>query len=204
MNPAHILRRLYTDPSIGRGLPASRLDEDSWRAAADKFYAEGFGLCMKWARTGSIADFAAEVINHAGAVVYTSRRTGKIVLKAIRDDYDINDLPLYTSDTGLLGFDDDEASSQTGGINEVVVDGETGLLVDPHLSDEPPHDPVSPARFERGLADAINRIANDPDLCQRMAQAGRERVERHYSWHSIAQQTYDLYRRLRAQRNDHP
>lgn len=121
MNPAHILRRLYTDPSIGRGLPASRLDEDSWRAAADKFYAEGFGLCMKWARTGSIADFAAEVINHAGAVVYTSRRTGKIVLKAIRDDYDINDLPLYTPDTGLLGFDDDEASAQTGGINEIVV-----------------------------------------------------------------------------------
>ena len=121
MNPAHILRRLYTDPSIGRGLPASRLDEDSWRAAADKFYAEGFGLCMKWARTGSIADFAAEVINHAGAVVYTSRRTGKIVLKAIRDDYDVNDLPLYTPDTGLLGFDDDEASAQTGGINEIVV-----------------------------------------------------------------------------------
>ena len=121
MNPAHILRRLYTDPSIGRGLPASRLDEDSWRAAADKFYAEGFGLCLKWARTGSIADFAAEVINHAGAVVYTSRRTGKIVLKAIRDDYDVTDLPLYTPDTGLLGFDDDEASAQTGGINEIVV-----------------------------------------------------------------------------------
>lgn len=121
MNPAHILRRLYTDPSIGRGLPASRLDEDSWRAAADQFYAEGFGLCLKWARTGSIADFAAEVINHAGAVVYTSRRTGKIVLKAIRDDYDVNDLPLYTPDTGLLGFDDDEASAQTGGINEIVV-----------------------------------------------------------------------------------
>lgn len=121
MNPAHILRRLYTDPSIGRGLPASRLDEASWHAAADKFYAEGFGLCMKWARTGSIADFAAEVINHAGAVVYTSRRTGKIVLKAIRDDYDVNDLPLYTPDTGLLGFDDDEASAQTGGINEIVV-----------------------------------------------------------------------------------
>jgi starch synthase len=54
------------------------------------------------------------------------------------------------------------------------------------------------------MADAINRIANDPELCKRMALAGRERVERHYSWRSIAQQTYDLYRRLRAQRNGHP
>jgi alpha-maltose-1-phosphate synthase len=31
-----------------------------------------------------------------------------------------------------------------------------------------------------------------------MSQAGRERVEQHYSWQSVAQQTYDLYRRLRA------
>ncbi|HPF57374.1 MAG TPA: glycogen synthase [Candidatus Competibacteraceae bacterium] len=91
--------------------------------------------------------------------------------------------------------------SAVGGICEVVVDGETGLLVDPHLSVEPPHDPISPARFERGMAEAINRIANDPELCMQMGRAGRERVERHYSWRSIAQQTYDLYRRLRAQRN---
>ena len=91
--------------------------------------------------------------------------------------------------------------SATGGICEVVVEGETGLLVDPHLSPAPPHDPVAPAKFERGLADAINRLANDPELLQRMGQAGRERVERHYSWRSIAQQTYDLYRRLRPQRS---
>lgn len=90
--------------------------------------------------------------------------------------------------------------SAVGGINEVVVDGETGILVDPQLSPEPPHDPSSPAKFEHGLANAINRLATDPALLERMGQAGRERVERHYSWRSIAQQTYDLYRRLRSQR----
>jgi len=91
--------------------------------------------------------------------------------------------------------------SAVGGINEVVVDGETGILVDPQLSSEPPHDPSSPAKFEHGLASAINRLAADPSLLERMGQAGRERVERHYSWRSIAQQTYDLYRRLRSQRS---
>lgn len=122
MNPAHILRRLYTDPSIGRGLNAAlRLDEESWTAAADTFFNEGLGLCMKWSRSGSVANFAGEVINHAGAAVYTSRKTGKIVLKAIRGDYAVNDLPLFTPDTGLLGFDDDVASAQTSGINEIVV-----------------------------------------------------------------------------------
>ena len=122
MNPAHILRRLYTDPAIGRGLdPATRLDEDSWRMAADAFHAEGFGLCMKWSRSDSVANFAGEVLNHAGAALYTSRRTGKIVLKPIRADYVIDDLPLFTPDTGLLGIDDDESSAQSGGINEIVV-----------------------------------------------------------------------------------
>lgn len=90
--------------------------------------------------------------------------------------------------------------SAVGGINEVVVDGETGFLVDPCLSAEPPHDPIAPARFEHGLADAINRLAADEALRERMGRAGRERVERHYSWHSIAQQTYDLYQRLRPAR----
>lgn len=122
MNPAHILRRLYTDPSIGRGLSADlRLDEESWTAAADIFFNEGLGLCMKWSRSGSVANFAGEVINHAGAAVYTSRKTGKIVIKAIRGDYALEDLPLFTPDTGLLGFDDDVVSAQTSGINEIVV-----------------------------------------------------------------------------------
>ena len=41
----------------------------------------------------------------------------------------------------------------------------------------------------------------DPELREQMTKAGRQRVERHYSWRSIAQQTYDLYRRLRPQRS---
>jgi glycogen synthase len=111
---------------------------------------------------------------------------------SIYEPFGIINLEAMACNTPVVG-------SAVGGICEVVVDGETGILVDPHLSSEPPHDPVAPARFERGLADGINKLANDPELCQRMAQAGRERVERLYSWRSIAQQTYDLYLRLRAQ-----
>jgi hypothetical protein len=122
MNPAHILYQVYTDPRMGRGLlPAARLDDAAWRAAADAFSAEGLGLCMKWARSGPIAEFAQQVIDHAGAALYTSRRTGKLVLKPIRDDYDIDDLPLFTPDTGLLGIDDDASSAQAQGVNEIVV-----------------------------------------------------------------------------------
>ncbi len=111
---------------------------------------------------------------------------------SIYEPFGLINLEAMACDTPVVG-------SAVGGIREVVVDGETGILVDPHLSPEPPHDPVAPARFERELADGINRIANDPDLRQRMAEAGRRRVEDRYSWQSIARQTYDLYMRLRAE-----
>lgn len=121
MNPAHILYQAFTDPRMGRGLASARLDDASWRAAADTFHAEGMGLCLKWARQDDISKFAQSVLDHAGATFYNSRRTGLIVLKAIRDDYNVNDLPHFTYDNGLLGVDEDESASQTGGVNEVIV-----------------------------------------------------------------------------------
>ena len=86
--------------------------------------------------------------------------------------------------------------SAVGGIPEVVVDGETGILVDVGLSDSPPHDPTDPDAFVSRLADGINRLALDQDLSRRMGEAGRQRVIDHFSWRSIANQTLDLYKTL--------
>ena len=74
-----------------------------------------------------------------------------------------------------------------------MVDGVTGLLVPLEQQTESPFEPLDPRRFSADLAAAINRLLGDPDLRQRMAQAGRERVEREFSWPSIARQTADLY-----------
>lgn len=121
MNPAHILYQLYTDRSFGRGLPAVKLDDAAWRAAADIFYAEGMGLCLKWSRQDQISKFAQTVLDHVGAAVFTSRATGSIVIRPIRDNYNIDDLPHFSPDTGLLGIDEDEIGGVTGSVNEVVV-----------------------------------------------------------------------------------
>jgi alpha-maltose-1-phosphate synthase len=86
-------------------------------------------------------------------------------------------------------------ASGIGGIPEVVVPGETGLLVDLALVPGT-FDPVDPARFSRDLAEAINRVALDPGLAERLGLAGRQRVEDHFSWAAIAHQTLDLYRSL--------
>ena len=79
-------------------------------------------------------------------------------------------------------------ASNVGGIPEVVVDGETGVLVNYDAADE--------ATFEADLAAAVNRVAADKDLTQRFGSAGRQRAIDDFSWATIAQQTVDIYRSL--------
>jgi glycogen synthase len=90
-------------------------------------------------------------------------------------------------------------ASRIGGIPEVVVPEETGLLVDLRL--EPgTFVPTDPEQFSRSLAEGINRIAHDPSLARRMGQAGRKRAEEHFSWRAIAEKTLHLYESLVEQR----
>jgi len=71
-------------------------------------------------------------------------------------------------------------ASRVGGIPEVVVDGETGWLV-------PPGD-------EAALAQALRDALGDPARARRMGEAGRRRVEAHFSWDRIADRTLAVYR----------
>ncbi len=86
-------------------------------------------------------------------------------------------------------------ASAVGGIPEVVMPGETGLLVDLELKPGT-FDPVDPAKFSRELADGINRVALDPALREKFERNGRQRVEDHFSWTAIAHRTLDLYKSL--------
>lgn len=87
-------------------------------------------------------------------------------------------------------------ASAVGGIPEVVVDGETGLLVPFDAPGGIAFEPVDPGRFERDLAAAINTLMADPSRRTAMGAAGRTRAVEHFSWSSIAAQTVELYRSL--------
>ncbi len=80
-------------------------------------------------------------------------------------------------------------SSNVGGIPEVVLDGETGIVV--------PYDVEDASGFERGIAAGVNRLAADPDLAARFGRAGRERAVTSFAWDAIAAQTVELYTSLR-------
>ena len=89
-------------------------------------------------------------------------------------------------------------ASAVGGIPEVVLHEETGLLVDVGLAPGG-FDPVDPARFSEALAAGINRLSRDSYLCQKFGRAGRARVEAHFSWDAIAETTLQLYETLLVQ-----
>ncbi len=86
-------------------------------------------------------------------------------------------------------------ASAIGGIPEVVVPDETGILVDLALK-EGTFDPVDPDQYSRDLAAAINKVGLDPDLRAQFGANGRKRVEDHFSWSAIAERTLELYRSL--------
>ncbi len=84
-------------------------------------------------------------------------------------------------------------ASAVGGIKEVVVDGETGILVPVEQMTESPFEPTHPEQFARDLAAAINRLMRDPELAAEYGRAGRRRAEQKFSWSAIAAETRTIY-----------
>jgi glycosyltransferase involved in cell wall biosynthesis len=71
-------------------------------------------------------------------------------------------------------------ATRTGGIPEVVIDGETGILV--------------PPRDHHALAQAIARLLKDQQLRETMGNAGFERVQRVFSAERMVERTLEVYR----------
>ena len=87
-------------------------------------------------------------------------------------------------------------ASAVGGIKEVVIDGETGILVPLEQQKEAPFEPVNPDKFARDLAAGVNKLVADKNLRETMAKKGRERVETTFDWVAIAEETKSLYKKL--------
>ena len=103
---------------------------------------------------------------------------------AVLDEVDVVVLPSWVEGMPLVLLEAmahrrPVVATTVGGTPEVVVDGETGLLV-------PPRDP-------RALADAIRRLVDDPELATRMGEAGYERVRERFSVEAMTRRVLEIY-----------
>ncbi len=170
----HLLRAgLQLDTSVQLVLLAGAADTPELKAETDEAIAR-----LRDARDGVIVvnemlprESVRQVLSHALAFVCPS----------VYEPLGIVNLEAMACETAVV-------ASAVGGIPEVVVDGETGLLVE--------YTPDDVVGFEAALADRINLLVRDPDLADQMGRAGRERAVASFDWAAIADQTVALYRSL--------
>lgn len=94
--------------------------------------------------------------------------------------------PLGIVNLEAMGCEAPVVASAVGGIPEVVVNGETGILV--------PYDENETRAFEHAFADAVNRMASDSLAAKAMGIRGRARAVEAFGWQAIAKQTVEVYR----------
>jgi glycogen synthase len=120
-------------------------------------------------------------------IIALNSHASLFVCPSVYEPFGIINLEAMACNTPVL-------ASAVGGIPEVVVHNETGLLVDFEPGDN--FEPKDPERFSRDLAAAINQLLGSPDKLQAMGTEARKRVEQHFSWENIAQQTLAYYKEV--------
>lgn len=110
---------------------------------------------------------------------------------SIYEPFGIINLEAMACETPVVG-------SAVGGMKEIILPGETGLLIPLAQQPESPFEAIHPDIFSRDLAAGLNTLMRDPERCAAMGQAGRERVLSHFSWAEIARETLALYEGLKG------
>jgi glycosyltransferase involved in cell wall biosynthesis len=111
------------------------------------------------------------------------------VCPSIYEPFGIINLEAMASGTPVV-------ASAVGGIPEVVIDGETGVLVPFEPISDDNVEPRNPERFSKDLAEAVNDLLRSPERLERMGRESRKRVEEKFSWESVARGTLRFYREI--------
>jgi alpha-maltose-1-phosphate synthase len=147
--------------------------------------AEVEGLVAELATTRAGVVWIREMLPHADVVALLSAATA-FVCPSIYEPLGIVNLEAMACETAVV-------ATATGGIPEVVVPGETGLLVPIEQAGDGTGTPLDPDRYVADFAAALASVVTDPDRAARMGRAGRERAIAAFSWQTIAERTRQIY-----------
>jgi starch synthase len=145
---------------------------------------EGLAAQLRGARDGVI--WIQEMLPKPEVIQILTHAT-VFVCPSIYEPMGIVNLEAMACETAVV-------ATATGGIPEVVADGETGLLVPIEQVDDGSGLPVDPDRFVADLAASMTQLIEAPERAREMGLAGRRRAVEHFSWESIADRTLEVYR----------
>lgn len=143
----------------------------------------------------------AELQSERSGVILISEMLPQKEVAALLDAADVFITPSVYEPLGIVNLEAmalglPVVGTATGGIPDVIVDGETGFLVPIEQMDDGTGTPLNPEQFEKDMADRLMRVLSDPELAKRMGQAGLERARNEFSWEAIAEKTKALYETL--------
>ncbi|WP_115727403.1 glycogen synthase [Actinomyces culturomici] len=146
---------------------------------------------------GLVAELAA---SRSGVVLITEMLPQPQVA-AILDAADVFITPSVYEPLGIVNLEAmalglPVVGTATGGIPDVIVDGETGYLVPIEQMTDGTGTPLDPERFEHDMAERLIAVLDDADLARRMGAAGLARARDSFSWDAIGEKTAALYREL--------
>jgi starch synthase len=150
--------------------------------------AEVEALVGELAQTREGVVWIREMLPRAEVVALLSAATA-FVCPSIYEPLGIVNLEAMACETAVV-------ATATGGIPEVVVDGETGLLVPIEQATDGTGTPLDPDQYVADFAAALTSVVTDPERAARMGRAGRERAIAAFSWETIAERTKQIYNEL--------
>lgn len=95
VNPMEFMYAAFTEKFGMPGVSTDDIDLPSWQVSAQQLYNEGFGMSLLVQQGVTGKDLAEEALRIADGILYQDDETGKMVARLIRDDYDLEDLPIF-------------------------------------------------------------------------------------------------------------
>ena len=117
-------------------------------------------------------------------VLYSHARV--FACPSLYEPFGIINLEALSCETPVVG-------SAVGGIPEIIIEGETGYLIELESVSRTDFNPKHPDTFQQNFAAKVNLLLEDENLATQMGKAGRKRVLDKFSWTAIAKTTYQYY-----------